>query len=324
MIFKNLTQKTSQWFENLKSGISKTKEGFVGKIQNLFSFRKKIDDELWEELEEILIMGDVGVTATDKLISLLKAKVKERKISESSLLYDVFKEICSEILQSRSNDIIFNTDGLSVFIVVGVNGTGKTTTIAKLAHRLKEEGKKVMLAACDTFRAAAIEQLEIWSQRAGVELVKHTEGSDPSAVLYDAIHAARARNMDVLIVDTAGRLHSKVNLMKELEKVKKVAGQQFPGAPHEVLLVLDAVMGQNALIQAKKFNEVTNVTGIVLTKLDSTAKGGIIFSIYEDLKIPVKFIGIGEAMTDLREFVPLDFVEALFERESKDEPSENK
>lgn len=301
-------------FQKLKDGLAKTRHGLVEKVEQLFSGRNRIDEDLYDELEEILIGADIGVPTTLELMQALRRAVKDQKIEEPGELSRVLKEKLASILGHDS--VPLNLDGHqpAVIMVVGVNGVGKTTTIGKLAHRCKADGKKVLLAAADTFRAAAIEQLEIWGQRNGVEVIRHHEGSDPAAVVFDAIQAARARRIDVLIIDTAGRLHTKVNLMEELKKVRRVAERELPGAPHEVLLVLDATTGQNAVSQAKLFGEVTGVTGIALTKLDGTAKGGIVIAIKGELDIPVKLIGIGEQMDDLRDFAPADFVEALFAR----------
>lgn len=299
------------FFSQLKAGLTKTRQNFVEKIEQVFTGRKKIDEELYEELEEVLIRSDVGVNTSFELVERLRKEVKLRKVSEPSELTLVLQELIGELLGEETH-LTFAKQGPSIILVVGVNGVGKTTTIGKLANRFKKDGKRVMMAAGDTFRAAAIDQLEIWGERCGVEVIKQREGADPAAVAYDAVQAAKSRNIDVVIVDTAGRLHNKVNLMEELRKVKRVIEREIPGAPHEVLLVLDATTGQNALQQAKLFQEVAGVTGIVLTKLDGTAKGGVVLGIQGETRIPVKFIGIGEAMEDLRPFVPLDFAAALF------------
>lgn len=302
------------WFEKLKSSLSKTRESFVGRCRSLFKRFKKIDEDFWEELEEILYTSDVGVYTTRKILDHMRTAVKEQKIREPEALMEFLKEDMAGALGGAdAKPLNLAPSGLTVIMVVGVNGTGKTTSIAKLAHRLKGEGKTVMLSAADTFRAAAIDQLEIWAGRLGVELVKHREGADPAAVVYDSVKAATARGVDVLIVDTAGRLHSKVNLMEELKKVMRVISREIDGAPHETLLVLDATTGQNAWTQAQLFNEAVGVTGIVLAKLDGTAKGGIVLGISSELSIPVKFIGLGEGIDDLREFVPGAFLDALFE-----------
>ena len=299
------------FFSKLKEGLTKTRQNFVEKIENLVTGRQKIDEELYEELEEILIQADVGVNTSMELVEAVRKKVRERKVEDPAELKDILKEEISAILDEGKSPLNL-IEGLTVIVVVGVNGVGKTTTIGKLANWLKEEGRKVLLAAGDTFRAAAIDQLEIWSNRVGVEVIKHNEGADPAAVAFDAVHAAKARKVDCLIIDTAGRLHTKTNLMEELKKVNRVIERELPGAPHEVLLVLDATTGQNAVSQAKIFSEAAGVTGIVLTKLDGTAKGGVIISIKRELDVPVKFIGVGEAMDDLREFDSRDFAKALF------------
>ena len=302
------------FFSRLKESLTKTRKNFVEKIETLVTRRRAIDEGFYEELEEILIGADIGINTAMEMVENLRSEVKKRKISDVEMLKEVLKEhICSILGDGVSSALNMNDDGLTVILVVGVNGVGKTTTIGKLAHYFKEElGKKVLLAAGDTFRAAAIDQLEIWSNRVGVELIKHKEGADPAAVAYDAIQAARARKADVLIVDTAGRLHTKINLMDELKKIKRVIAKDLPEAPQEVLLVLDATTGQNAVNQAKLFGEATDVTGIALTKLDGTAKGGVVISIKNALKIPVKLIGIGEGVEDLRPFEPGAFADALF------------
>jgi len=305
------------FFAKLKEGLTKTRENFVGKIEEVFTGRKRIDEELYDELEEALIGSDVGVHTSLELVERLRKEVKKRKLSLPSELNEVLQELIAELL-GEEETLNFAEQGPSVILVVGVNGVGKTTTIGKLANRLKKDGKRVILAAGDTFRAAAIDQLEVWGERSGIEVIKHREGSDPAAVAYDAVQAAKSRNVDVVIVDTAGRLHNKVNLMEELRKVKRVIEREIPGAPHEVLLVLDATTGQNALQQAKLFQEVAGVTGIVLTKLDGTAKGGVVLGIRGETQIPVKWIGIGEGIEDLRPFVPRDFAAALFNRSDEE------
>lgn len=308
-------------FQKLRDGLNKTRESFVGKISKLFSIFKKIDDEFWDELEEIMIAADVGVTTTEKLMDKLKDKVKKEKIKEPPEVLEALKEDLAEIMRGKGGELAKSDDGVTVIVAVGVNGTGKTTSIAKLTHKLKSEGHKVLLAAADTFRAAAIDQLQIWANRLGVDLIKHKDGSDPAAVCFDALSAAKARHCDYCIIDTAGRLHSKANLMEELRKVRKVIAREVPDAPHETLLVLDATTGQNALIQAKTFAELIDVSGIVLTKLDGTAKGGIVIAIADELSIPVKFIGLGEKLEDLRVFDPMEFLNALFESGEKTENS---
>lgn len=300
------------FFTKLKEGLTKTRESFISKIENLVSGGKKIDDELYEELEELLIQADVGVNTAIELVEDLRKVVKERKVEDSAQLKDLLKELIANIMGTEEYGLnLQNKPG--IIVVVGVNGAGKTTTIGKLANNFKQEGKKVLLAAGDTFRAAAIDQLEIWGNRVGCEIIKHQEGADPAAVVYDSIQAARARQSDILIVDTAGRLHTKTNLMEELKKIFRVIQRELPDAPDEVLLVLDATTGQNAISQSKLFAQAAGVTGIVLTKLDGTAKGGVVIGIKSELDIPVKYIGVGEKIDDLREFNPKDFVDALFE-----------
>lgn len=299
------------FFSKLKEGLTKTRQGFVAKIENLVSTSKKIDEDLYEELEELLIQADVGVNTAVELVEDLRKEVKARKLEDSQELKGVLQELIAGIIGKEEFSLNLNGHP-AVIIVVGVNGVGKTTTIGKLAHNFKADGKKVLLAAGDTFRAAAIDQLEIWGNRVGCDVIKHKEGADPAAVVFDAVQAAKARNIDVLIVDTAGRLHTKVNLMEELKKVFRVITRELPDAPHEVLLVLDAATGQNAISQAKLFGQACGTTGIVLTKLDGTAKGGVVIGIKAELDIPVKYIGVGEQIDDLKEFNPQDFVEALF------------
>ena len=316
--FKKLKEKFTDQSDTVtdkfKQGLTKTRDSFSGKVNDLVARYRKVDEEFFEELEEILIGADVGFETVMKLVDDLKMEVKRRNISDSKDVQSVISEKLVEIYQGNDSDQteLNMQDGLTVILFVGVNGVGKTTTIGKLANKLKGEGKTVMLAAGDTFRAGAIEQLEVWGDRVGVEVIKQAEGSDPAAVMFDALRSAKAKKADVLICDTAGRLQNKVNLMNELEKVKRVIEREIPGAPHEVLLALDATTGQNALIQAKTFKEVTNVTGIVLTKLDGTAKGGIVLAIRNELNIPVKFVGLGEKMDDLQEFDADKYVYGLF------------
>lgn len=298
-----------------KSGLEKTRQTFSTKLNNLMANYRKVDEDFFEELEELLISADVGVNTVMELIEELELEVKRENIKESDQLKAVISEkLVSIYVDGDESDgtLNLNDDDLSVVLFVGVNGVGKTTTIGKLAYQLKQEGKKVILAAGDTFRAGAIEQLDEWGKRAGVEVIKQSAGSDPAAVVFDGIQAAKARKADVLICDTAGRLQNKVNLMSELSKVNRVIEREIPGAPHETLLVLDATTGQNALSQAKVFSEATNVSGIVLTKLDGTAKGGIVLAIRKELNIPVKLVGLGEQMTDLEVFDPDAFVYGLF------------
>ncbi|HZK18841.1 MAG TPA: signal recognition particle-docking protein FtsY [Clostridia bacterium] len=300
----------------LKENLEKTREGFSKKVENLFSRYKSLDDELFEELEELLIMADVGVETSLELVENIRELAVEKRLRDPGELKSVFKEEIKKILQgedSPGDDVITTADSPHVILVVGVNGVGKTTTIAKLARRFADMGKNVLLGAGDTYRAAAIEQLEVWANKIGVDLIKHKTGSDPAAVAFDALQAAKARRVDVLIIDTAGRLHTKSNLMDELVKIKRVLHKGNPGAPQEVLLVLDATTGQNAVVQAKLFGDAVGVTGIVLTKLDGTAKGGIVVAVKSELDIPVKMIGIGEGMEDLKIFDADEFVEALFD-----------
>ncbi|WHX63513.1 signal recognition particle-docking protein FtsY [Peribacillus frigoritolerans] len=301
--------------EKFKQGLTKTRNSFTGRVNELVARYRKVDEDFFEELEEILIQADVGFDTVMELIDQLKMEVKLRNISDTREVQSVISEKLVEIYQGddeATSSLNIQEEGLTVILFVGVNGVGKTTTIGKLAHNFKTEGKSVVLAAGDTFRAGAIEQLEVWGERVGVSVIKQGEGSDPAAVMFDAIQAAKARKADILICDTAGRLQNKVNLMKELEKVKRVIEREVPGAPHEVLLALDATTGQNALIQAKTFKEATNVSGIVLTKLDGTAKGGIVLAIRNELAIPVKFVGLGEKMDDLQEFDAEKYVYGLF------------
>ncbi|MCM3746038.1 signal recognition particle-docking protein FtsY [Paenibacillus pasadenensis] len=296
-----------------KEGLAKTRTALVERVEELITRRKKIDEEFYEELEEILIGADVGVNTVMELIEDLRAEVKKRKIEEASQLQPVLSEKLIGLLGGdQDNSLRIAEDGITVILFVGVNGVGKTTTIGKLAHRFKSEGKSVLLAAGDTFRAGAIEQLEVWGQRVGVDVIRQQAGSDPAAVMYDAVHAAKQRKVDVLLCDTAGRLQNKNNLMEELNKIFRVIQREIPGAPHEVLLVLDANTGQNALSQAKLFGEKSGVTGLVLTKLDSTAKGGIVIAIRNELSLPVKLVGLGEKMGDLQTFDSEQFVHALF------------
>lgn len=298
------------FFDRLKEGLAKTKKSLIEKVDAIFKGRE-LDDATLEELEETLISSDVGTKATTEVIEFLRAKAKKGELKDYDNIRNCLKEDMSEIL-GTARPLIMSGVKPFVILAVGVNGVGKTTTIGKLSNRFVAEGKSVLLAAGDTFRAAAIEQLEIWAGRAGVQVVKHQSGSDPAAVAFDAIEAAKARNMDVVIVDTAGRLHTKSPLMEELKKVRRVIDKALPGAPHETLLVIDATTGQNALRQADMFNSAIGITGIALTKLDGTAKGGIVFAINKELGIPIRFIGVGEKVEDLRDFDPQEFVEALF------------
>lgn len=306
------------FFSRLVSGLTKTRKNIASGLDSIFRGFSKIDDEFYEELEEILIMGDIGVDTTMNIIENLQEKVKEEKIKEPEecrqLLIDIIKEQMS--VDEAAYDYENKT---SVVLVIGVNGVGKTTTIGKLAAQLKAQNKKVILAAADTFRAAAIEQLTEWSHRAGVDIIAQQEGSDPAAVVYDACQAAKSRHADILLCDTAGRLHNKKNLMNELSKIRRVIEREFPEAYLETLIVLDGTTGQNAVVQAREFKEVTDVSGIVLTKLDGTAKGGIAIAIQSEMGIPVKYIGIGEQIDDLQKFDPDAFVNALFEKDEQEE-----
>ena len=317
--FKKLKDKWSQSTDSVadkfKEGLTKTRDHFSAKVNDLVARYRKIDEDFFEELEEILFEADVGYETVMKLIDELKMEVKRKNIQDPSDVQAVISEKLVEIYEAGESSLQtlnLQENGLTVVLFVGVNGVGKTTTIGKLAHLFHQEGKKVLLAAGDTFRAGAIAQLEVWGDRVGVDVIKHTEGADPAAVIYDALQAAKSRQVDILLCDTAGRLQNKVNLMKELEKVKRVIEREVPNAPHEVLLVLDATTGQNAMVQAKTFKETTNVSGIVLTKLDGTAKGGIVLAIRNELSIPVKFVGLGEQMDDLQPFDPEKYVYGLF------------
>ena len=299
------------FFEKLREGLRKTKNALFGRVHDLFVSMRKVDENLLDELEEILITSDVGVETTEKIIAKLRRRIQENRITESEDAYNALKDVIGEMIQD-GEPLDLSTKP-SVILVIGVNGVGKTTSIAKIANYLKGEGKKVMLAAADTFRAAAIDQLGIWADRIGVDMIKHDEGSDPASVVFDAAAAAKARGADVLIIDTAGRLHNKKNLMDELSKINRVVDRELPGAARETLLVLDATTGQNAVIQAKEFSNTAKITGLILTKLDGTAKGGIVISVKDELGIPVKFIGVGEKADDMQPFVAADFINALFE-----------
>lgn len=299
-------------FSKIKEGLKKTRENVSSSIDKMLHSFQKIDEELFEELEELLVLGDVGVPTAERICEECRKQVKERRISDPKEIYGLIQEITAGMM--RGGEELDVSTKPSVILVIGVNGVGKTTSIGKLAFRLKNEGKRVILAAADTFRAAAIEQLEVWAQRSGCELVKQSEGSDPASVVFDAISAAKARGADVVICDTAGRLHNKKNLMDELAKINRIIDRELPGAAKEVLLVLDAATGQNAVNQAREFRNAANITGIVLTKLDGTPKGGVVLAIREDLKIPVKFIGVGEQVDDLQPFDADEFAQALFEQ----------
>lgn len=305
------------FFNKLKAGLSKTRQGLLEKVTNVLTFNKAIDEDLYEELEETLIQGDIGINTAIKLVENLRLKAREKKLRDASELLAVLQAEMVNILQANGEQdtLLIKKGTTNVILVVGVNGVGKTTTIGKLAHRLSKENHQLLLVAADTFRAAAIDQLLIWGERTGVAVIHNQEGSDPGAVVFDGCHAAVSRRADVLIIDTAGRLHNKGNLMEELGKVERIVRRELPEAHVEVLLVLDATTGQNAITQAKTFSEVVDVSGICLTKLDGTAKGGVIIGIRDELDIPVKLIGIGEGIDDLKDFVPDDFVEALFAKE---------
>ena len=298
------------FFSKIKEGLKKTRNAVVGQIDSMLKSFTKIDDELFEELEELLVMGDVGVHTAEKICDELKSRVKKEGIKDPEEINRLLEETVSEMLKGGEELDISTTP--SIILVIGVNGVGKTTTIGKLANSLSKQGKKVILAAADTFRAAAIEQLDIWAQRSGCEIIKQNEGSDPAAVVFDAISAAKARSADVIICDTAGRLHNKKHLMDELAKINRVIDRELPNAAKEKLLVLDATTGQNAVNQAEQFIQATGITGIVLTKLDGTAKGGVVLAIKDGLGIPVKYIGVGEQIDDLQPFNSDDFAKALF------------
>ena len=304
-------------FSKIREGLRKTKESMVNGMQRVVNSFTKIDEDLFEQLEETMIMSDMGVETSVEICEKLRKRVKERGVTDPAKIMELIQEIISEMM---GEDVALDLSTTpSIILVIGVNGAGKTTTIGKLCHQYKQQGKKVLVAAADTFRAAAIDQLEVWTQRAGVDLVKHAEGSDPAAVVFDAVTAAKARHTDVLICDTAGRLHNNKNLMEELRKINRIITQQAEGCAVETLLVLDATTGQNAVNQARLFSEVADITGIVLTKMDGTAKGGIVISIKNELGIPVKLIGVGEQIDDLQPFDSRSFVAALFERTDQGE-----
>jgi fused signal recognition particle receptor len=320
------------WFEAVAKGLDKTRQGLVHQVASLLRFRSKIDEELWDDLEDILITSDVGTEACDKIMQHLRKAVKTQKITEPPKLFEELKNVLTYMIELPGSkkktgdqpevespddlDPLYGLNlipgRLNVILMVGVNGTGKTTTTAKIAHRCKQKGFKVILGAADTFRAAAIEQLEVWGQRLEIDVIRHQEGSDPAAVVYDSLNAAKARKADVLIIDTAGRLQAKTQLMEELAKIRRVIGREIPEAPHEVLLVLDATTGQNGLVQAKIFHAAAQLSGLVLCKLDGTAKGGIVLAIAQEFGLPVKFIGVGEGIDDLKVFQPQPFLDALF------------
>jgi fused signal recognition particle receptor len=299
-------------FDKLKSGLAKTRDNFSSRVNGLINSSKVIDEEFYDQLEELLILADVGAKAAESIINDIRKQVKQQKLRAPeqvrALLKDELERVLSKNAASKDMDLYPR-----IILVVGVNGVGKTTTIGKLAYKFKQDGRKVLLAAADTFRAAATEQLEIWSQRAGVDIVKHEEGSDPAAVVFDAIQSAKAKKADVIICDTAGRLHNKKNLMEELKKVNRVVEREYPEAYKEVLLVLDATTGQNAISQARVFKEAVDINSIALTKLDGTAKGGVVIAIADELSVPVKYIGVGEGIDDLQDFEPQNFVSALLD-----------
>ena len=300
------------FFDKLKSGLTKTRESISQQVNSVFSAFVRVDEELFENLEEALIMADIGVDTTEYIIETLRERVKHKHITDANLVKQELRDVISAILSE--NDCSTDTSTKpSVMLIIGVNGVGKTTSIGNLAANYRQSGKKVLLAAADTFRAAAIDQLDIWAQRSGCDIIKHQENSDPASVVFDACAAAKARDVDLLICDTAGRLHNKKNLMAELNKINRVIERELPDAARETLLVLDATTGQNAVSQAKLFGEAADITGIILTKLDGTAKGGIVITIAKEQKLPVKFIGVGEGIDDLQEFNPDDFAKALFE-----------
>lgn len=300
------------FFETLKTGLEKTRKGMTERIGQVLKAFAKVDEELFEEVEEILVTSDIGVEMTQKIVADLRHKIKEKKISEPSRIMDLLKDELIGILNNEKRDSGHEYETPRVILVVGVNGVGKTTSIGKIAYNLRNAGRRVVVAAADTFRAAAIEQLEVWCKRAGVDIIKHNEGADPAAVVFDTLQAAKARKADVIICDTAGRLHTKKNLMEELKKINRVIDREMPEAKKETLLVLDATTGQNAVSQARLFGEAVGLDGIILTKLDGTAKGGIIVPIKSYLDIPIRYIGVGEAIGDLQKFDAREFVEALF------------
>ena len=300
------------FFERLKQGLTKTKEAITGKVNEVFSNFRKVDENLLEELEEALILSDVGGETSMKIVDNLRKRIKLEKIEDAEKVKEALKEEIYKILSEKDNSLNLSTTP-SVMLVVGVNGAGKTTSIGKISANLKANGKRVLVAAADTFRAAAIEQLEVWTERAGVDIIKRPEGADPASVVFDAISKVKKENYDVLIIDTAGRLHTKKNLMDELGKIQRIIDRELPNVAQDILIVLDGTTGQNALIQAKEFSEVTKITGIILTKLDGTAKGGVVIGICDELSVPVKLIGVGERLEDLQSFDAKEFAKALFE-----------
>ena len=309
------------FFTKIKEGLKKTRDALFGKIDQMLKSFTKIDDELFEELEELLVMGDVGMFTAERICDELKKRVKAEGITDPNEIHRLLEEVITEMLKG-GQELDISTKP-SIILVIGVNGVGKTTTIGKLAAKFVREGKRVTLAAADTFRAAAIDQLDIWAERAGADIIKQNEGSDPAAVVFDAISSAKARGGDIIIADTAGRLHNKKNLMAELAKINRIIDRELPDASKEVLLVLDATTGQNAVNQTKEFKSAAGITGIVLTKLDGTAKGGVVLAIREELDVPVKFIGVGEQIDDLQPFDPVEFARALFDSEERIEEKDN-
>ncbi|MFZ5951850.1 MAG: signal recognition particle-docking protein FtsY [Candidatus Rifleibacteriota bacterium] len=316
VIIEEEPEEKLSWFQRLTRGLTKTRTGFIGRLKKLVLGSTKIDDDLLDDLEEMLFEADVGVRTTQELLDFLHKKVDEEEITDPQKIYELLRDQLKAKLARFSSEPNLQKDALTVMLIIGVNGVGKTTTIAKLARHFTKSGKKVLLAAGDTFRAAAIDQISIWGERVGCEVIRGNEGGDPGALVFDAIHAAKKREVDILIVDTAGRMHVKANLMAELKKVQKIAEKESNGGPHEILLVLDATTGQNAVQQAKLFNEALPISGLVVTKLDGTAKGGVLFAVEEQINAPVKFIGVGEKMDDLMPFNPEQFLEALFSDDS--------
>lgn len=301
------------FFTSLKEKLFKSREGLFGTLKNIFTGKSIVDGEMYEELEDTLVQSDIGIEMTLKIVKDLKAEVKARGVKNPEDVYPVLKDVLESYLITENTDLDIQPGRMNVILVVGVNGVGKTTTIGKVASKLVKDGKKVVIGAADTFRAAAVEQLEEWAKRAGAELVKHPDGADPGAVVFDTLKAGEDKNADVVIIDTAGRLHNKNNLMKELEKINNIIKKKIGDQPYESILVLDGTTGQNGLTQARVFNEVTELTGFVVTKLDGTAKGGILFSISEELKKPIKYIGVGEGIEDLREFNSKEYIQAIFD-----------
>ena len=300
--------------DRLKTGIQKTRSGLVDRLEDVLAGKKEIDAELLEELEYTLITADIGVSTVEDILERIRQRVDRKQTADAQEIRNLIREQLLDVLRASETPVRSVKQPPAVVVLVGVNGAGKTTTIGKLAHRFQGEGRKVLLCAADTFRAAAIEQLDVWAQRAGVEMIRQKTGADPSAVVFDALQAAKARGVDYVIVDTAGRLHTKENLMAELEKMRRTASRVVPGAPHEVWLVLDATTGQNGLEQARKFTESAGVTGVVLTKLDGTAKGGVVVAIARELNLPIRYIGVGEKLDDLLPFEPDNFIESLFDK----------